>query len=87
MVLAVPLLGIQFVSGGMYQALGKARPSFILSTARQVFLLPLVLVLPWFFDTTGVWMAFPVSDIMAVLLAVYMFMKEYRLLEWRAWVS
>ncbi len=87
MALAIPLLGIQFVSGGMYQALGKARPSFILSTARQVFLLPLVLVLPWFFDTTGVWMAFPVSDIMAVLLAVYMFMKEYRLLEWRAWVS
>ncbi|KXS42274.1 MULTISPECIES: MATE family efflux transporter [Methanohalophilus] len=84
MVLAVPLLGIQFVSGGMYQALGKARPSFILSTARQVFLLPLVLVLPWFFDTTGVWMAFPISDLLAVLLAVYMFMKEYRLLERRS---
>jgi Na+-driven multidrug efflux pump len=81
MVLALPLLGIQFVSGGMYQALGKARPSFILSTARQVFLLPLVLVLPWFFDTTGVWIAFPISDILAVLLAVYMFMKEYRLIE------
>jgi putative MATE family efflux protein len=84
MVLAVPLLGIQFVSGGMYQALGKARPSFILSTARQVFLLPLVLVLPWFFDTTGVWIAFPISDLLAVLLAVYMFMKEYRLLERRS---
>jgi hypothetical protein len=29
-------------------------------------------------------MAFPISDLLAVLLAVYMFMKEYRLLERRS---
>lgn len=82
MVLAVPLLGIQFVGGGLYQALGKAFPAFILSMARQtVFLLPLLILLPHMFELEGVWLAFPLADGLAFLLTAVMLIREYRLIE------
>ena len=82
MVLAVPLLGIQFVSAGLYQALGKALPSFILSMARQtVFLLPLLFLLPLRYELNGVWMAFPIADALAFLLTVGMLFREYRIIQ------
>ncbi|RWZ52274.1 MATE family efflux transporter [Halobacillus fulvus] len=65
------LIGAQVVSGGLYQALGMAKPALVLSMARQVlFLIPLVLTLPYFFGVTGVWLAFPVSDLLAFLLSM-----------------
>ncbi|MDK2891960.1 MATE family efflux transporter [Methanohalophilus sp.] len=81
MVLAVPLLGIQFVSAGMYQALGKPLPSFILSMARQtIFLLPLLFLLPRAYDLEGVWMAFPIADTLAFVLTSWMLIREYRII-------
>ncbi|MFD1019301.1 MATE family efflux transporter [Thalassobacillus hwangdonensis] len=74
------LIGAQVVSGGLYQALGKARPAFILSMARQVlFLIPLVLVLPHFFGVTGVWLAFPLSDVLAFTLSMVFLYKDRQL--------
>ncbi|MBP2030114.1 putative MATE family efflux protein [Methanohalophilus levihalophilus] len=82
MVLAVPLLGIQFISAGMYQALGKALPSFILSMARQtIFLLPLLFLLPLMYDLEGVWLAFPVADALAFVLTSWMLVREYRIIK------
>jgi Na+-driven multidrug efflux pump len=81
MVLMMPLLGFQFVVGAMYQALGKARPALILSVTRQVvFLIPFVLILPYYFGLAGVWMAFPVSDLLTFVLTLFFFSKEYRVL-------
>ncbi|UOQ91781.1 MATE family efflux transporter [Halobacillus shinanisalinarum] len=66
------LIGVQVVSGGLYQALGMAKPALILSMARQVlFLIPLVLILPNFFGVTGVWLAFPLADILAFSLSIF----------------
>ncbi|SFK36651.1 putative efflux protein, MATE family [Halobacillus dabanensis] len=71
------LIGVQVVSGGLYQALGMAKPALILSMARQVlFLIPLVLILPNFFGVTGVWLAFPLSDLMAFLLSMVFLYKD-----------
>ncbi|WP_181350185.1 MATE family efflux transporter [Thalassobacillus sp. CUG 92003] len=74
------LIGIQVVSGGLYQALGMAKPAMVLSMARQVlFLIPLVLILPYFFEVTGVWLAFPLSDILAFTLSVFYLYKDRHL--------
>ncbi len=71
------LIGVQVVSGGLYQALGMAKPAMILSMARQVlFLIPLVLILPYFFGVTGVWLAFPLADLMAFLLSIIFLYKD-----------
>ncbi|WP_281976204.1 MATE family efflux transporter [Halobacillus litoralis] len=74
------LIGAQVVSGGLYQALGMAKPALILSMARQVlFLIPLVLILPNFFGVTGVWLAFPLSDLLAFALSMIFLYKDRRL--------
>lgn len=82
MVIAVPLVGFQIVGASFYQAIGKAKPSFILSMSRQLlFLIPFVLILPHFFQLTGVWMAFPLSDGLSFLVTLIMINREFRLLD------
>ncbi|WP_340820160.1 MATE family efflux transporter [Methanolobus sp. WCC4] len=81
MVLALPLVGFQVVGASLYQAIGKARPSFLLAMSRQLlFLIPLVLILPHFFHLTGVWMAFPLSDGLSFMLTLVMVLREFRAL-------
>ncbi len=58
-----PLVGFQVVSASYFQATGKPREATLLMLSRQVFLLiPLVWILPKFFQLDGVWMALPISD-------------------------
>lgn len=78
------LVGFQIIGSAMFQALGKARPAFILSLSRQVLLLlPLVLLLPRYFGTPGVWMAFPLADGLSFFLTLYLFLREMRRLNSR----
>ncbi|KKG09589.1 MULTISPECIES: MATE family efflux transporter [unclassified Methanosarcina] len=78
-VLILPFIGFQLVGATVFQALGKPRPAFIISLARQLlFLLPLVLVLPRFYGLAGVWAAFPISDFLACVLAAGLLGREYR---------
>ncbi|KIL43350.1 multidrug transporter MatE [Jeotgalibacillus alimentarius] len=75
--LIVPIIGFQMVTGGLYQALGKAKISFVLSMARQlIFLIPLVLILPTFLRLTGVWLAFPIADGLAFLLSLFFVWRD-----------
>lgn len=73
--ITMPLIGTQMIAAGLYQALGKAIPAFILSMTRQIlFFIPLVLILPKYFNLAGVWASFPGAEILAFLLcAVYIF--------------
>ena len=78
------LVGFQIIGSAMFQALGKARPAFILSLSRQVLiLLPMVLLLPRYFGTAGVWMAFPLADGLSFFLTLYLFLREMRRLNSR----
>lgn len=73
------VVGFQIVGATMFQALGKARPAFLLSLSRQVLLLiPLILVLPGLFGTMGVWVSFPLADLFSFLLTLYCVTREIR---------
>lgn len=79
MVLGTPLIGINVITTILFQALGKAKPAFILSISRQLlFLIPLVVVLPGLYGLTGVWVAFPVSDFLAFILSGLLLSWIYR---------
>lgn len=81
-ILAFPLVGFQMVGTMLFQAIGKAVPNFFLSLSRQViFLIPLVLILPRFFQLAGVWMAFPVADVLSAILTVVLLLRLRD--EWR----
>jgi len=79
MVLGTPLIGINVVTSILFQALGKARPAFILSISRQLlFLIPLIIVLPGLYGLAGVWAAFPIADILAFMLSSLLLFRIYR---------
>lgn len=65
------VVGVQIISGVLFQALGKPLPSLILNTSRQILVLaPVLLVLPRFLGINGVWLSFPVADIVSTILAL-----------------
>ncbi|MGM8215628.1 MATE family efflux transporter [Bacillaceae bacterium W0354] len=71
------VVGVAIVAGGLYQALGKPKQALILSLSRQLLILiPLVLILPRFWGVNGVWLAFPISDILAFGLAAALLYRD-----------
>ncbi len=77
--LVFPIVGFQMISTNFFQSLGMVKKSIILSLSRQIlFLLPLLYALPLWFDAKGVWLSFPISDIMATLMTIYMLRRLFR---------
>ena len=76
--LAIPIIGVQIISGALFQALGKAKPAFVLSILRQlIILIPLVLILPKMgFGLIGIFIAFPVSDIVSTIISGFILKHE-----------
>ena len=76
-----PVIGYQMVITTFFMSIGKAKISMFLSLSRQLtFLLPLLIILPRYFKSDGVWAALPASDLLsAVVTAVIMavFMKKF----------
>ncbi len=69
--LALPIVGIEFVSSIAFQALGKAWPSVVLTiTQRVALLLMWVFALSETLGVWGVWWSFPATDISAMLLGI-----------------
>ncbi|MBN2417548.1 MATE family efflux transporter [bacterium] len=79
-ILAFPLVGINVVGATLFQATGKAMQNLILTLSRQILLLiPLVLILPKFFHLNGIWIAFPISDLLSSVLAVVLVYRSRHL--------
>ncbi|MCE5311334.1 MAG: MATE family efflux transporter [Acidobacteriales bacterium] len=73
-----PINGFQIATSGFFQAIGRARISMLLSLSRQVLLLiPALVILPGFFGLSGVWLAGPVSDLAAALVALMLLRTQF----------
>jgi len=75
----IPFVGIQILSASLFQAIGKAGPALIVSMSRQtLFLIPLVLLLPKFnnLGLIGIYAAFPLADVLAIALSLYLLKRE-----------
>jgi putative MATE family efflux protein len=78
LILVLPFVGFQMVGSSSFQALGKARPAFVLNLARHVMLLPGVAIMPRFFGLPGLWASFPVADGLAIALTTAWVALELR---------
>ncbi|MCB0400323.1 MAG: MATE family efflux transporter [Winogradskyella sp.] len=77
---ATPIIGIQLIGAAYFQAIGKAMPALLLTLLRQgLFFIPLIFILPNFYGELGVWMSFPISDILATLVTGYFLHREVKL--------
>jgi len=78
----MPIVGIQIVGSAMFQALGKAIPSIVLASLRQIILLiPMVLILSKIAGVTGVWISYPVSDFISVVMTAVFVLYELKKLK------
>ncbi|KUK89832.1 MAG: MATE efflux family protein [Thermotogales bacterium 46_20] len=81
-VFVAPLIGIQVIAAGMFQALGKAMIALLLSMLRQIILLiPLVLILPLSFGLMGIWIAFPIADGTAFVISLIFYTRQVKSLQ------
>jgi putative MATE family efflux protein len=63
-----------------FQSVGKAKHSMGLSLSRQVIILiPLVFIMPHFFQLDGIWMAGAVSDLVSSLICFAFIAKEAKM--------
>ncbi|WP_422091899.1 MATE family efflux transporter [Tenacibaculum ovolyticum] len=78
--LAIPVITTQLIGSAYFQAAGKALPALLLTLLKQgFFLIPLVYILPKFYGINGVWMSFPIADILSTIVTFFFLQKEIRL--------
>ena len=74
-----PLIPIQMIGAGYFQAIGKALPALLLTMTKQgFFLIPLVLILPKFFGVVGIWYSFPIADVLSAGVTWFYLQKEIK---------
>ena len=78
---ALGIFGIQIAAQMTFISLGKAFSSIIVAVVRKfVLLLPLIYIVPHFVEnkTTGVYLAEPIADILAVTFTAILFILQFR---------
>jgi putative MATE family efflux protein len=74
---ATPIIALQLIGAAYFQAIGKAIPALLLTLCRQgFFFIPLILILPNYLGELGVWISFPIADVLATIVTGYYLRKE-----------
>jgi Na+-driven multidrug efflux pump len=77
---AVPIVALQLIGAAYFQAVGKAFPALLLTLTRQaIFFIPLMYVMPMYFGELGIWMSFPISDVLSTIVTAYFLYREVKL--------
>jgi putative MATE family efflux protein len=76
---ATPIIALQLIGAAYFQAIGKAIPALLLTLTRQgFFFIPLILILPNYLGELGVWISFPIADVLATIVTGLYLRKEIR---------
>ncbi len=71
--------GFCIVVGSVFQSLGKALYSMVVSIARQLLvLLPAAYILAKTFGLSAVWLSFPIAELMSLTVSTIFFMYVYK---------
>ena len=77
--MALPIIGIQLIGAAYFQAIGKAKPALLLTLSRQgFFFIPLLFLLPPYIAIDGVWLSFPIADLLSTLVTIYFLNRSIR---------
>ena len=76
---ATPIIAIQLIGAAYFQAIGKAIPALLLTLSRQgFFFIPLILILPNYLGELGVWISFPIADVLSTIVTGFYLRKEIK---------
>lgn len=77
--LMFPIIGFQIVTSNFFQSIGMAKKAIFLSLTRQLlFLVPLLLILPNYMGSDGVWISMPIADTVATVLTAILLINQFR---------
>ena len=78
-------IGFPMITGNFYTSIGMAPKAIFLSLTRQVlFLIPLIILLPLWFEAQGiapiwgVWWSWPISDTLSVIISAILINRDVR---------
>lgn len=71
--------GLMPLFGGFFAAIGKPIKGILMTLTRQfLFLVPLLLILPYIFGIDGIMFAGPIADFAALVMAVFLVTNEFK---------
>ena len=77
--LGLPFVGFQMIATNFFQSLGMVKKSVILSLSRQIlFLLPALYALPLWIGDKGIWLSYPLSDVLSFILSAIMLRSLFK---------
>ncbi len=79
MIAVFPIISVYYVSIFYFQAMGKAKTSILISVLRQlIIMLPVSIILVKVFNlgAMGVWLSYPISDVLSSLAAFMLVRNE-----------
>ncbi len=75
----LPFVGLHMMATMYYQAVNKPKEAILLNMLRKViFFLPALFIFPRFLQLNGVWIATPVADLLACIIAMFMIRKSLK---------
>ncbi len=76
---ASPVIALQLIGAAYFQASGQAKRALMLTLTKQgFFLIPLILLLPEYFGIFGIWVSFPIADVLATAVTAGFLAKAFR---------
>jgi len=76
---ATPVIVIQLIGGSYFQSIGRVIPALLLNLTKQgFFLIPLILILPTFYGVFGVWISFPIADVLSTTVTGYFLQRAVK---------
>jgi Na+-driven multidrug efflux pump len=74
-----PIVGLLMIGTNFFQSLGLVKKSIVLSLSRQILvLLPMLYILPMYIGTDGVWLSFPISDLVSTILTLILLRRLFK---------
>ena len=74
---AIPVAGFNIVLSSYFASIEKAVPAQVIALLRGIILvIPIVFVMAHFWELTGVWLSFAVTEMMTVFVGIGLFMKD-----------
>ncbi|MFA0084257.1 multidrug efflux protein [Vibrio sp. 10N.286.49.C2] len=73
--------GFLVVAAAYYQSINMSKKALFVTLGNMLVQLPFLYVLPKIWGVTGIWIAYPISNIALTIVVVYMMWKDVRLLK------
>ncbi len=78
--LSFPIIGFQMVTANFFQSIGMVNKSIFMSLSRQLlFLLPCLLVFPYFWGINGIWYSMPVADAISSIISAILLIRQLKI--------